>query len=64
MKVHKSHIIELLRSRGHHDKADEAEAQLPDEVDTEHHSDVLSRWGVDANDVVGGSKLGPGRLGL
>jgi hypothetical protein len=64
MKIDKQHIIDLLKNRGHHEHAADAEAHLPDEVDTEEHSDSLKRWGVSHNDIVGANKLGPGRLGL
>jgi hypothetical protein len=64
MNIHKSHIVELLRSRGHHDKAAEAEAELPEDVDVDEHQLALKRWGVSTHDAVGASKLGPGRMGL
>jgi hypothetical protein len=53
----------LLRERGEHEKAGQAEQELPEKVDTEHHSDLLERIGVDPKDLAGslgglGRKLG------
>jgi hypothetical protein len=64
MKIGKHHIIDMLKGRGHHDHAAEAEEHLPDEVDYDEHQDSLSRWGVSYDDAVGASKLGVGRFGL
>jgi len=55
--------VELLRSRGEDDKAAQADGELPDQVDTEQHADVLQRLGVDPGDLAGslggiGKKLG------
>ena len=46
MQLDKDMILEYLRERGEHDKADEAECELPATVDHEGHGDVLSRLGV------------------
>jgi hypothetical protein len=56
VQIDKSEIIELLKSRGEHDKASEAESQLPDRVDPEQHSDLLAKLGIDPQDLLG--KLG------
>jgi len=56
MQIDKQQIVELLRERGEHDKADEAEQQLPDQVDHEEHQGVLGRFGVDPRQLV--SRLG------
>ena len=56
MEIDKAQIIELLKSRGEQDKADQADSQLPDKVDPEKHSDLLGRLGVDPQDLLG--KLG------
>lgn len=60
MHIDKSQILELLRSQGDHDKAGQAESELPDQVDTEQHSDLLSRLGINPADLL--VKL-PGGLG-
>jgi len=47
MKIDKSQIVDLLKNRGDHDKADHAQSDLPDEVDTDQHADKLSQLEVD-----------------
>jgi hypothetical protein len=56
MEIDKAQIIELLKSRGEQDKADQADSQLPDKVDPEKHSDLLGTLGIDPQDLLG--KLG------
>lgn len=60
MQIDKSQIIDLLKSRGDHDKAAQAESDLPDQVDTEADSGLLSKLGIDPKDLLGGL---PGGLG-
>ena len=60
MEIDKAQIIELLKSRGEQDKADQADSQLPDKVDPQAHADLLSKLGIDPQDLLG--KL-PGGLG-
>jgi hypothetical protein len=60
MEIPKDKILELLRERGDHDKAQQAEGELPDQVDTEQHGDLLQKYGIDIQDLAG--KL-PGGLG-
>jgi hypothetical protein len=61
MEIPKDKIVELLRDRGQDDKADQADRELPDQVDTEQHSELLSKLGVDSQELAGG--IGD-RLGL
>ncbi len=56
MKIDKDTVLNLLRSRGDHDKAAQAERELPDEVDDDKHGGLLDKFGVDPKDVLG--KLG------
>ncbi len=56
MNIDKSQIIDLLRSQGDSDKADQADAELPDEVDTERDKGLLDKFGLDVGDLV--SKFG------
>jgi hypothetical protein len=60
MELPKDKIIELLRSRGENDKADRANDELPDQVDTDKHGDLLDKLGIDPGSLLGGigSKLG------
>jgi hypothetical protein len=62
MQFDKSQIIDLLKSAGDHDKASQAENELPGTVDTERDSGLLSKFGLDPQDLI--SKLaGGGELG-
>ena len=60
MEIPKEQILEFLRSRGEDDKAGQADQELPDQVDTEQHADILERLGIDPQDLIGqiGNKLG------
>ncbi|PNI08905.1 hypothetical protein CXX84_10045 [Arthrobacter sp. AFG7.2] len=60
MNIDKSQILELLRNKGDNDKAAQADAQLPDQVDTEQHAGLLSQLGINPAELLG--KL-PGGLG-
>ncbi|MFD1210665.1 hypothetical protein ACFQ36_01240 [Arthrobacter sp. GCM10027362] len=60
MQIDKQQIIDILRSMGNGDKASQAESQLPDQVDTERDSGLLSSLGINVNDII--DKL-PGGLG-
>jgi hypothetical protein len=62
MQIDKSQILEMLRSRGDEQKAQQAEKELPDKVDTDQHSDLLGKLGVNPQDLLGKGGLG-GKLG-
>ncbi|GAB3878822.1 hypothetical protein [Terrabacter terrigena] len=55
MQIDKQQIIELLKNRGDHDQAQQAEGELPDQVDTDQHADLLSRFGINPQDLLGGA---------
>jgi hypothetical protein len=57
MNIDKNQIIQLLREQGH-PQADQAEQELPDQVDTDQHAGLLSKFGIDPKDLLG--KLGGG----
>jgi hypothetical protein len=59
VQIPKDRIIELLRERGRHDQAAQAASELPDPVDPEQHEDLLSKFGIDPQDLL--SKLPGGR---
>ena len=61
MNIDKSQIIELLKSRGENAKADQADSQLPDQVDTDQHKGLLESLGLDVGDL---AKMVPGLGGL
>ncbi len=47
MQVTRSKVIDLLRIRGEMTKVDDAERDLPVEVDTERDAEILARLGLD-----------------
>ena len=60
MQIDKAQIIELLKSRGDTDKAAQAESELPGKVDTDRDQGLLSKFGINIEDLAG--QL-PGGLG-
>ncbi|WP_188837617.1 hypothetical protein [Flexivirga endophytica] len=63
MQIDKSQIIDALKSKGDSDKADQADKELPDKVDTDEHADKLGKLGINPGELLGGGELG-GKLGL
>ena len=64
MQIPKEQVLEFLRSRGQQDKAQQANQELPDRVDTDRDSDILERLGINPQELTG--QLGDiaGKLGL
>jgi hypothetical protein len=60
MEIPKDKIVELLRDRGDDDKADQADRELPDQVDPQEHAGALQKFGIDQQELA--DKL-PGGLG-
>lgn len=61
MEIDKDQIVKLLRSKGDDAKADQARSELSDKVDPERDSGLLSRFGIDPQELLG--DLGGGGLG-
>lgn len=61
MQLDKKQILDLIRSKGGQQQADQADTELPDTVDTDQHADLLSKFGVNPSELLGG--IG-GKLGL
>ena len=53
MQLDKSTILDLLRQQGKNDQADQADQELPDQVDTDQHAGLLQRFGLDRNELLG-----------
>ena len=71
MQIDKSQILDLLRSQGDEGKAQQADQELPQQVDTEQDAGLLSKLGIDPQDIIakltgasGGSGGLGGKLGL
>jgi len=62
MEIPKDKVLELLRSRGDGDKADQADQELPDQVDPQRDAGLLEKFGLQPKDVL--SKLGGGLPGF
>jgi hypothetical protein len=65
MEIPKDKIVELIRDRVGGEQAEQAAAELPDQVDPEQHSDLLAKFGIDPQELLS-SGLGDigKRLGL
>ena len=53
MQIDKAQIIEMLRQQDNNDQADQADQELPDQVDTDQHADLLQRFGLDPKELLG-----------
>jgi hypothetical protein len=53
MKIDKSQIIDLIKSRGDHGQAEQAESELPDKVDTDRDKGLLDKFGINVSDLAG-----------
>ncbi len=66
MQIDKSQILDLLRSQGDNAKAQQADQELPQQVDTDQHAGLLQKLGLKPQDLMaklaGGGGLG-GLLG-
>ncbi len=62
MEIPKDQILDLLKQQGKADQADQADQELPDQVDPERDSGLLAKFGIDPQDLPG--KLGGGIPGL
>jgi hypothetical protein len=64
MEIPKDKILELLRDRGDYDKTEQADRELPDQVDPERDKNILDRLGIDPQELVGNLGGLGGKLGL
>ena len=62
MEIPKDKILEMIKQQGKGDQADQADKELPDNVDPERDSGLLEKFGLEPQDVL--SKLGGGIPGL
>ena len=61
MQIDKNQILELLRNQGDDTKAQQADQELPGQVDTDRDAGLLAKFGLDPMELV--KKLGGGGLG-
>jgi hypothetical protein len=50
----KEQILQMLRDRSDHDQAQQADQQLPDQVDPAQHAVLLGQLGIDPGKILGG----------
>jgi hypothetical protein len=62
MEFDKDTILNFLRGQGETEKAERAQNELPDKVDTDRDAGLLEKLGIDPQDLL--SKLGGGLGGL
>jgi hypothetical protein len=53
MQIDKAQIIGMLHQQGKNDQADQADQELPDQVDTDQHAGLLQRFGLDPKELLG-----------
>ncbi len=58
MQISKDDILKLLRDKGQTDQLGQAQQELPEQVDTNQHADLLGKLGLDPKELLG--KLGGG----
>ncbi len=62
MLIDKNIILDLLREGGTQEQVRQAEEELPDQIDTNRHADLLERFGLHVQelmqDFVGGDTAG------
>jgi hypothetical protein len=67
MQIDKTQILELLRSQGKDSQAQQADQELPGQVDTDQHAGLLEKFGLNPQDLIamlaGGKGLGGTGLG-
>lgn len=68
MNIDKDSILTMLRGNGQHAEADQAQQDLPDQVDTDQHSGLLDKFGINPADLIakftgGGNTGAQGGLG-
>jgi hypothetical protein len=52
MQIDKNAILDLLRQKGREDQVAQADSELPDSVDPERDGGLLSRFGIDVDELL------------
>ena len=52
MTFDKDTILQFLRGNGQHEQADQAAQELPDQVDSDQHAGMLSKFGVSPAELI------------
>jgi hypothetical protein len=62
MQIDKETVLGLLRDQGKTNEAEQAEQELPDQVDTERDAGLLARFGVNPQELIGRFTTGGGGI--
>lgn len=57
MQIDKQKIVDLLKDRGEESTAQQADSDLPDQVDTDKHRGTLEKLGISPADLAGNFSL-------
>jgi hypothetical protein len=60
MQIPKEQILEFLREQGKSDQVEQADRELPGQVDTDRDAGLLEKFGVSPQELL--SKLGGGNI--
>lgn len=60
MEIPKEQVLKMLQDRGDSGQADQADKELPDQVDTDRDRGLLEKFGLNPSELIG--KLGGGGL--
>jgi hypothetical protein len=52
VELDKNQILDFLREQGKSDQVSQAEQELPDQVDTDQHADLLQRFGINPQELL------------
>lgn len=52
MQIDKDQLLQVLRTEGDNDTADQVAAQLPDRIDTDRDGDALAALGLDRTQLM------------
>jgi len=52
VELDKNQILDFLREQGNSDQVSQAEQELPDQVDTDQHADLLQRFGINPQELL------------
>jgi hypothetical protein len=62
MNIDKNTILDLLRGNGQDTQAQQADRELPEQVDTDEHAGLLAKFGINPADLI--AKLTGGGDGI
>jgi hypothetical protein len=62
VQLDKNTILDFLREQGQQDQVSQAEQELPDQVDTDQHANLLQKFGIDPQALIQRFMSGGGGL--